>query len=64
LRTLDLYVRRFSAGGQIEPVFWLRVRLLCARKLDAPCRAAAHTYVARFPSSAKGALAVRVTDAR
>ena len=64
LRTLDYYVRRFPSGGQLEAVLWLRLRLLCARGIDAPCRAAAHTYVARFPGGSKGELAIRVTNTR
>jgi hypothetical protein len=64
LRSLDYYVRRFSGGGQLEAVLWLRLRLLCARSLDAPCRAAAHTYIARFPNSNKADVAVRVTESR
>jgi hypothetical protein len=65
LRSLDLYVRRFeTSGGQLEAVLWLRLRLLCKPAIDEPCRAAAHTYLARFPSGAKGGLALRVTRSR
>ncbi|HVV88061.1 MAG TPA: hypothetical protein VHE35_33705, partial [Kofleriaceae bacterium] len=64
LRTLELLVRKSPGGAQIEAVLWLRVRLLCAHRIDETCRAAAHTYVAKFPGTARGALATRITDAR
>lgn len=64
LRSLDAYVRRFPSGAETESVLWLRLRLLCRRNLDEPCRVAAHAYLGRFPGGTRGALAARVTQSR
>ncbi len=64
LRTLDGYVSRFPSGAETEAVLWLRLRLLCKRQLDEKCRAAAHTYLARFHGTTRGDLATRVTQSR
>jgi hypothetical protein len=50
LRAMQLYERRFPTDARSESALWLRVTLLCDGELERACRAAAHTYLRRFPS--------------
>lgn len=49
LESLDHYQRRFTRGKHRESALWLRVRILCEGDDTEACRAAAHTYLNRFP---------------
>ena len=64
LRTLAAYVRRFPDGAELEAVLWLRLRILCRGGIDDACRAAAHTYLGRFPDHDRARLVELITDAR
>ncbi|MCE9576310.1 MAG: FecR family protein [Deltaproteobacteria bacterium] len=64
LRTLGAYVKRFPDGAELEAVLWLRLRILCRGGIDDACRAAAHTYLGRFPDSDRAGLVERITVAR
>ena len=64
LRSVDAYLRRFPNGAESDAVSWLRLRLLCDRGFDEPCRAAAHTYADRTSDATRRALALRITDTR
>jgi hypothetical protein len=64
LRTLGAYVKRFPDGAELEAVLWLRLRILCRAGIDDACRAAAHTYLGRFPDSDRAGLVERITVAR
>jgi len=61
LRTLDLYLRRFTGGKEYAAALWLRVRILCLRELDDRCRQAAYTYVHQAPDSPAARLAELIT---
>lgn len=63
LRLLDSYVRRFPTGENLDDVLWLRVKYLCRKTFDAPCRTAAHTFISKAASDdPRIAIAVRVTN--
>ncbi len=63
LRSLDMYLTRFTQGAEIEAVRWLRLRILCRGTIDDACRAAAHSYITQHGGdTARGKLAVRVTN--
>ncbi len=64
LRTLGAYVKRFPDGAELEAVLWLRLRILCRGGIDDACRAAAHTYLGRFPDGDRARLVERITVAR
>ena len=61
LRTLDLYLRRFTGGKEYAAALWLRVRILCLRDLDDRCRQAAYTYVHQAPNGPASSLAELIT---
>jgi len=65
VKNLDAYLRRFPSGPELEAVLWLRLRALCQRQIDEPCRAAAHTYATRYPGDeGPSGVADRVTKSR
>jgi len=62
LRNLDRYVERFPRGAELDAVYWLRLRVLCLRRVDDACRSAAHTYLGHAPADTSAArVAERVT---
>lgn len=61
LATLNHYQRRFARGAHRESALWLRIHILCDRSDDLEkCRAAAHTYLSRFPNGRHRKLAGRI----
>ena len=64
LRTINTYERRF-AQGRVYPertgIAWLKLRILCSRRLDGECKQAAAAYQRIAPDSVGGRLAERVT---
>jgi hypothetical protein len=64
LATLEGYQRRFSGGEEHAAALWLRVRILCLRKVDDRCRQAAHTYMQGAPGTPAAAIAERITLTR
>jgi hypothetical protein len=64
MQWLDAYLRRFTHGDETEAVLWLRVRIRCAQAIDDPCRAAAQTYLDRYPGSHRARIAELVTNTR
>jgi hypothetical protein len=61
LQTLDAYVRRFPGGKEYRAALWLRVRILCAQKIDDRCRAAAYTFVHEAGNDPAAPIAERIT---
>jgi len=49
LQSADLYERRFRRTEHAESMLWVRMAALCALELDSRCRAAAHSYMRRYP---------------
>jgi hypothetical protein len=64
MQFLDAYVRRFTHGDEAEAVLWLRVRIRCTQAIDDTCRAAAQTYLDRYPDGHRGRIAELVTNTR
>ncbi|MEM9493116.1 MAG: hypothetical protein AAGC55_28460, partial [Myxococcota bacterium] len=62
LKTLDHYQRRFARGAHRESALWLRIRILCGGDDRSACRAAAHTYLNRFPGGRHAALAGQIVN--
>ncbi len=58
LSTLDLFRRRFTpTDGDYKAALWLRVRILCLRRIDDECRRAAVTYAHEDPGTPAGHVA-------
>lgn len=55
------YAKRFPKGAEAEDMLWLRVRASCDTDDLAACRAAAHTYLRRYPKGIFHKLAARLT---
>ena len=64
MRTLDMYLRRFSGGREYRAALWLRVRIACLHAFDDTCRQAAYSYQHEVPAGARTDLAVRITNAQ
>jgi hypothetical protein len=64
MQWLDAYRTRFTSGDETEAVLWLRVRIRCASSIDDACRAAAQTYLDRYPDSHRGRIAELATNTR
>jgi hypothetical protein len=65
LRNLERYIERFPRGAELDAVHWLRLRVLCLRRVDDACRSAAHTYLGHAEAgtaAARVAERVTVTD--
>jgi hypothetical protein len=65
LRNLERYIERFPRGAELDAVHWLRLRVLCLRRIDDACRSAAHTYLGHAEAgtaAARVAERVTVTD--
>ncbi|MBA3458848.1 MAG: FecR domain-containing protein [Deltaproteobacteria bacterium] len=64
LRTISTYERRF-AQGRVYPerasIAWLKLRILCSRRLDGECKQVAAAYQRIAGDTAAGRLAERVT---
>lgn len=56
----EQYQRRFPRGAEAEDMLWLRVRASCAAGDLRECRAAAHTYLRRYPDGVFQGLASRI----
>jgi hypothetical protein len=63
LRTIDLYLRRFTTGNERAAVLWLRTRILCLQALDDRCRQAADAYERAFSGGDAASLALRIRNA-
>jgi hypothetical protein len=61
LRTLDLYFGRFDDGKEYPAALWLRVKILCTRRLDETCKDAAARYLRRIPDGEAAHLAELIT---
>lgn len=61
LGTLDRYLDRFKHKGEHADALWLRVRILCEKRFDEPCRHAAEVYAQEVPSGAKSGLALNIS---
>jgi FecR protein len=61
LGTLDRYLDRFKHKGEHGDALWLRVRILCEKRFDEPCRHAAEVYAQEVPSGSKSGLALNIT---
>jgi hypothetical protein len=64
MRTLELYLRRFTGGPQRGAALWLRVRIACSHAIDDGCRRAAYTYQHEVTSGEASEVAVRITNAQ
>ena len=62
LQSLDHYQRRFARGAHRESALWLRVRILCEGDDTEACRAAAHTYLNRFPRGSHAKMAQNIIN--
>jgi hypothetical protein len=60
IKTAKQYDRRFPRGAESEDMLWLRVRASCAANEFSSCRAAAHTYLRRYPKGIFQGLASRI----
>lgn len=60
IKTAKRYARRFPRGAEAEDMLWLRVRASCAANEFSSCRAAAHTYLRRYPKGIFQGLASRI----
>jgi hypothetical protein len=60
VRAAQQYERRFPRGAEAEDMLWLRVRASCKAKDYTTCRAAAHTYLRRYPDGIFHGLASRI----
>lgn len=60
IKTAKQYARRFPRGAESEDILWLRVRASCAANEFSSCRAAAHTYLRRYPKGIFQGLASRI----
>jgi TolA-binding protein len=49
IETLDFFMRRFPRSREAQSALWLRVLGLCALNRAGECRAAAYSYIRRFP---------------
>jgi hypothetical protein len=66
LRTLELYMRRFSGGkfsssDDYKAALWLRVRILCLKDIDEKCRQAAYLFSKQASDGAKAGIADQIT---
>ncbi len=62
IKTAKQYDRRFPRGTESEDMLWLRVRASCAANEYSSCRAAAHTYLRRYPKGIFQGLASRIVN--
>ena len=62
LATLERYERRFARGRHMQAALWLRTSILCRGDGRQACRAAAHSYLGRFPRGKHAELARRIID--
>jgi hypothetical protein len=60
IKTAKQYARRFPKGPESEDMLWLRVRASCAANEYSSCRAAAHSYLQRYPKGIFQGLASRI----
>jgi hypothetical protein len=60
IKTAKQYSRRFPRGAEAEDMLWLRVRASCAANEFSSCRAAAHTYLRRYPKGIFQGLASKI----
>ena len=62
LQSLQHYQRRFARGAHRESAMWLRVRILCEGDDRKACRAAAHSYLNRFPDGRHAKIAQQIIN--
>ena len=62
LQTLDMYFNRFVGFDEYKPALWLRVRILCLRRLDDSCRAAATSYMDKASGTTASAVAELIAN--
>ncbi len=60
IKTAKQYAKRFPKGAESEDILWLRVRASCAANEFSSCRAAAHSYLRRYPKGIFQGLASRI----
>ena len=60
IKTAKQYSRRFPRGAESEDMLWLRVRASCGANEFSSCRAAAHSYLQRYPKGIFQRLASRI----
>ena len=60
VKTAKQYARRFPRGAESEDILWLRVRASCGANKFSSCRAAAHSYLQRYPKGIFQGLASRI----
>ena len=64
MRTLEMYLRRFTGGPQRSAALWLRVRIACSHAIDDDCRRAAYGYQHEVTTGEASEVAVRITNAQ
>jgi hypothetical protein len=62
VQSADRYRRRFRRGPHAQSALWVRVSALCAAGQNQRCRAAAHSYMSKYPGGRFARLAKRVVD--